>query len=253
MASSRYTKIFNKWNTKYEKIKGTFRQKDKKRRDELSVAINSLTPNFKPTGSLSRLSIRARSSKDKFQLLAKAQFSVKFQKSFAKISEGLKNMIDPKKIFFHRIAQIASLTGNVTFSPDSMVQSKDLLLKVLINLLLIFFKLKINLKLNLFASWSQGMDKIGYRFSTMFTGNATQQLEALVEISNKILFVELEPQHKNVLERSKKIIGAFTIVTNEEVEAVAKAIAAAEHGMRGGNKIDVWSKQLGRPDLTSNM
>lgn len=78
------------------------------------------------------------------------------------------------------------------------------------------------------------MDNFGYRFSRIFSGNAPQQLEALVEISNKILFAKLEPEHQNVVERSKLILGAFTIVTSEEVEAVARAIAAAEHGMRGG-------------------
>ena len=78
------------------------------------------------------------------------------------------------------------------------------------------------------------MDKIGYRFSRMFTGNADQQLEALVELTNGFLFTKLEPIHQNVIERSEKIIGAFSIVTSEEVESVVKAIAAAENGMRQG-------------------
>ncbi|CBY34431.1 unnamed protein product, partial [Oikopleura dioica] len=129
MSSARYTKIFNKWNMKYENIKSKYRDAARRRREELNVAINSLTSEFE-RGSLSRRAMRARSVKDKYQLLAKAQFAVKFKKSFEKISDGLKNMIDPDKIFFHRINQIASLTGNVEFSLDSQNQSKDILLKV---------------------------------------------------------------------------------------------------------------------------
>ncbi|CAG5084783.1 Oidioi.mRNA.OKI2018_I69.PAR.g10735.t1.cds [Oikopleura dioica] len=217
MASSRYTKIFNNWNKKYERIKGTYREADRKRRDELSNALNSLTPNF-PSGRLSQKALRARSAKAKFQLLARAQFMVKTQKSMTKISEGLQNMIDPNKIFFARINQIASLDGRVEFSPDSILQSKDILLK-----------------LNLFASWSKGMDKLGFRFQRLFGASSERQFEALVEISNSILFKKLEPQHQDIVKRSEKIIGAFTIVTSEEVESVAKAIAAAERGMRGGH------------------
>ena len=78
------------------------------------------------------------------------------------------------------------------------------------------------------------MDKIGYRFSRMFTGNADQQLKALIELTNGFLFTKLEPIHQRVIERSEKIIGAFSIVTSEEVESVARAIAAAENGMRQG-------------------
>ena len=129
MTSSRYTKIFNNWNKKYERIKGTYREADRRRRDELSNALNTLTPNF-PDGSLSGQSLQARSAKEKFQLLAKAQLMVKTRKSLEKISEGLKNMIDPDKIFFRRIHQIVSLATIVEFSPDSITQSKDLLLKV---------------------------------------------------------------------------------------------------------------------------
>jgi len=68
----------------------------------------------------------------------------------------------------------------------------------------------------------------------MFTGNADKQLESLDALSNGILFIKLEPIHQNIVEQSEKIIGAFSIVTSEEVEAVAKAIEAAENGMRAG-------------------
>lgn len=217
MASTRYTKIFNRWNQRYERIKETYRKADAKRRNELTIAINSLTHHF-PDGSLSRRSAGARSAKKKFEVLAKAQFNFKVRKSLSKISEGLKKVIDPKNMFFKQIDQISSLTSDVQFSPDSINQSKDILLK-----------------LNLFASWSKTMDKIGYRFSRMFTGNADQQLEALVELTNGFLFTKLEPIHQRVIERSEKIIGAFSIVTSEEVESVARAIAAAENGMRQGH------------------
>ena len=232
MASSRYTKIFNNWNKKYERIKGTYREADRKRRDELSNALNSLTPNFSD-GTLSRKSLRARSAKAKFQLLARAQFTVKTKKSLGKISDGLKNMIDPNNIFFGRINQIASLDGTVEFSPDSIEQSKDILLKV--NSDIYIGLVKTYFQLNLFVSWSKGMDKLGYRFQRLFGGSSERQLEALVEISNEIIFKELGPEHQDVIDRSTKIIGAFTVVTSEEVESVARAITAAERGMRGGS------------------
>lgn len=76
------------------------------------------------------------------------------------------------------------------------------------------------------------MDRRGYRFGNVYGGNSEKQ--ALIEISNRILFKKLEPEYDDVVEQSKKIIGTFTIVTSEEMESVARAIAAAERGMRGG-------------------
>lgn len=217
MASRRYTKIFNNWNQRYERIKEEYRKADKNKKNELTNAINSLTHHFSD-GSLSRRSVGARSAKKKFEVLAKAQFNVMVRESLSMISEGLKKVIDPQKIFFRQIDVISSLTSDVQFSPGSIADSKDILLK-----------------LNLFASWSKTMDKIGYRFSRMFTGNADKQLESLDALSNGILFIKLEPIHQNIVEQSEKIIGAFSIVTSEEVEAVAKAIEAAENGMRAGH------------------
>ena len=129
MASTRYTKIFNRWNQRYERIKETYRKADAKRRNELTIAINSLTHHFSD-GSLSRRSAGARSAKKKFEVLAKAEFNFKVRKSLSKISEGLKKVIDPKNMFFKQIEQISSLTSDVQFSPDSINQSKDILLKV---------------------------------------------------------------------------------------------------------------------------
>ena len=129
MASTRYTKIFNEWNQRYERIKDQYRKADGKRRNELTNAINSLTHHF-PDGSLSRRSAGARSAKKKFEVLAKAEFNFKVRKSLSKISEGLKKVIDPKNIFFKQIDQISSLTSDVQFSPDSINQSKDIILKV---------------------------------------------------------------------------------------------------------------------------
>jgi len=131
MASRRYTKIFNNWNQRYERIKEEYRKADKNKKNELTNAINSLTHHFSD-GSLSRRSVGARSAKKKFEVLAKAQFNVMVRESLSMISEGLKKVIDPQKIFFRQIDVISSLTSDVQFSPGSIADSKDILLKVIV-------------------------------------------------------------------------------------------------------------------------